>query len=225
MSIFSLLPGRSLEDAANRELGQLNDTRTGTKNYNWQDQLGGIFGGYTKEQVVARAEEIANEELRRKYDNNYARKNVKDRLGELTGNYKGVKGLTIADILADQASDEQRANQLEAYKQTKGANVALLDPTISSSGIQGATTRLLNDEITRLEGKDDAKTERSERRLDRQENLLNRREDFRESQASRQTAYNNRVLDMKDAREARNARDKQLMLIIQGLNAFGQGFQ
>ena len=30
---------------------------------------------------------------------------------------------------------------------------------------------------------------------------------------------------MKDAREARTARDKQLMMIIQGLNSFGQGFQ
>jgi hypothetical protein len=225
MSIFSLLPGRSLEDAANRELGQLNDTRTGTKNYNWQDQLGGMFGGYSKEEVVKRAEEIANEELRRKYDNAYARTNTKDRLGELTGNYKGVQGLTIADIMADQASDEQRANQLEAYKQTKGANVALLDPTISSSGIQGATTRLINDELSRLEGKQDARTDKADARIEKQDNLLNRRQDFAESQSQRQTAYNNRVLDMKDARESRNARDKQLMMIIQGLNSFGQGFQ
>jgi len=225
MSIFSLLPGRSLEDAANRELGQLNDTRTGTKNYNWQDHIGGFFGGYSQEDVEKRAEEIANEELRRKYDNNYADRNIRDRLGELTGNYKGVKGLTIANIKANQASDEQRANQLEAYKQTKGANVALLDPTISSSGIQGATTRLINDELSRIEAKGDARTEKADLRLERQDRLLNRREDFRESQAARQTAYNNRVLDMKDARENRNARDKQLMLLIQGLNAFGQGFQ
>jgi hypothetical protein len=218
MSIFSLLPGRSLEDAAVRELGQLNDTRTGTKNYNWQDHVGGFFGGYSKEDVEKRAEEIANEELQRKFDNKYAGKNIRDRLGELTGNYKGVQGLTVADITANQASDEQRANQLEAYKQTKGANAALLDPTISSSGIQGATTRLVNDELTRLENKSDS-------RIDRQDALANRRQDFTEAQAQRNLAYQNRVLDMKDAREARNARDKQLLMIIQGLNSFGQGFQ
>lgn len=223
--MLGFLPGRSLEDAARRELGQLNETRTGTTNYNWQDHVGGFFGNYSQEDVEKRAEEIANETLKQTYDTRYAEKNILDRLGELTGNYKGVKGLSVADILANQASDDQRANQLEAYKQTKGANVALLDPTISSSGIQGATNRLIQDELSRIEGKKDDRTKRSERRLDRQENLLNRREDFRESQAQRQTAYNNRVLDMKDAREARNARDKQLMLIIQGLNSFGQGFQ
>jgi len=218
MSIFSLLPGRSLDDAANRELGQLNETRTGTKNYNWQDHIGGFFGGYSKEDVEKRAEEIANEKLKQTYDTRYASQNIRDRLGELTGNYKGVKGLTIADITAAQESDNQRANALEAYKQTKGANAGLLDPTISSSGIQGATTRLVNDELTRIEKKGDRKRER-------QDAYDNRRQDFVESQAQRQTAYNNRVLDMKDAREARNARDRQLMMIIQGLNAFGQGFQ
>jgi len=64
------------------------------------------------------------------------------------------------------------------------------------------------------------------RGLQQQQNVLNnRRLDIDSAQRQRDSAYQNRVLDMKDSREARNARDKQLMMIIQGLNAFGQGFQ
>jgi hypothetical protein len=64
------------------------------------------------------------------------------------------------------------------------------------------------------------------RGLQQQQNALNnRRLDMDSAQRQRESAYQNRVLDMKDSRETRNARDKQLMMIIQGLNAFGQGFQ
>ena len=64
------------------------------------------------------------------------------------------------------------------------------------------------------------------RGLQQQQNVLNnRRLDMDAAQRQRESAYQNRVLDMKDSRETRNARDKQLMMIIQGLNAFGQGFQ
>lgn len=233
--MFGYLPGRSLEDAAKRELGQLNDTRTGTTNYNWQDHVGGFFGNYSQEDVEKRAEEIANETLKQKFDTRYASKNIKDRLGELTGNYKGVKGLSIADITAAQESDDQRANQLEAYKQTKGANVGLLAPTISSSGIQGATTRLVNDELTRLEVKQDDKEIRAETKADKllamqlgisnQQNALqNKRLDLSDLRDQRQQEYNNRVLDQRDAQAMRNARDKQFAMILAGLNNVGQIF-
>jgi hypothetical protein len=64
------------------------------------------------------------------------------------------------------------------------------------------------------------------REIRRLENAINnRRLDIQQSQLTGQQAYENRRLDMQDARDARSARDKQLMMIIQGLNAFGQGFQ
>jgi hypothetical protein len=216
--MLGFLPGMSLKDAAKREVGQLNDRRTGTEDYNWQDHIGGFLGGYTQEQVEKEAEKLANKKLKEQYDIQYAQGNVADKLGVLTGNYQGVQGRTLAEIEAAQASDIQRGNALESYVGTKGATPGTLSPTISSAGIQGATTRLINDELTRIE-------EKGDRKIERQDTYDNRRQDFKESQAQRQTAYNNRVLDMKDAREARNARDKQLMMIIQGLNSFGQGFQ
>lgn len=216
--MLGFLPGMSLKDAAKREVTQLNDRRTGTEDYNWQDHIGGFLGGYTQEQVEKEAEKIANKGIKEEFDIKYAQDNIADRLGVLTGNYTGVKGRTIAEIEAAQASDKQRGNALETYVGTKGATPGTLSPTISSSGIQGATTRLVNDELTRIEQKGDSK-------IDRQDALANRRQDFTEAQAQRNLAYQNRVLDMKDAREARNARDKQLLMIIQGLNSFGQGFQ
>ena len=69
-------------------------------------------------------------------------------------------------------------------------------------------------------------TKKEAREIRMLENAINnRRLDIQQSQLTGQQAYENRRLDMQDARDARNARDKQLMMIIQGLNAFGQGFQ
>ena len=220
--MLGFLPGMSLRDAATREIdyGQSTSDRSGTENYNWQDRLGGFLGGYTREDVEKEMQKRLDKDLLEKLDVRYG--DTGTRLGVLDSSYKGttegIKGKTKAQLTAAQDSDARLAGLLETYAATPGANVAGINPNISSPGLQQLITSQLTANTTKKEDK-------AERRLDRQENLLNRRQDFAESQAQRQTAYNNRVLDMKDAREARNARDKQLMMIIQGLNSFGQGFQ
>jgi hypothetical protein len=220
--MLGFLPGMSLRDAATREIGygQSTSDRSGTEDYNWQDRLGGLLGGYTREDVEKEMQRKQDKTLLEKLETRYG--DTGTRLGVLDSSYKGtvegIKGRTESQLTSAQDSDARLAGLLETYAATPGANVAGINPNISSPGLQQLITSQLTANTTKKEGKAD-------RRLDRQENLLNRRQDFAESQAQRQTAYNNRVLDMKDAREARNTRDKQLMMIIQGLNSFGQGFQ
>ena len=220
--MLGFLPGMSLRDAATREIGygQSTSDRSGTEDYNWQDRLGGLLGGYTREDVEKEMQRKQDKTLLEKLETRYG--DTGTRLGVLDSSYKGtvegIKGKTEAQLTSAQDSDARLAGLLETYAATPGANVAGINPNISSPGLQQLITSQLTANTTKKEDKAD-------RRLDKQENLLNRRQDFAESQAQRQTAYNNRVLDMKDAREARNARDKQLMMIIQGLNSFGQGFQ
>lgn len=220
--MLGFLPGMSLRDAATREIGygQSTSDRSGTEDYNWQDRLGGLLGGYTREDVEKEMQRKQDKALLEKLETRYG--DTGTRLGVLDSSYKGtvegIKGKTEAQLTSAQDSDARLAGLLETYAATPGANVVGINPNISSPGLQ----QLITSQLTANTKK---KEDKADRRLDRQENLLNRRQDFAESQAQRQTAYNNRVLDMKDAREARNARDKQLMMIIQGLNAFGQGFQ
>ncbi len=220
--MLGFLPGMSLRDAATREIdyGQSTSDRSGTENYNWQDRLGGFLGGYTREDVEKEMQKKLDKSLLETLNPKY--EDTGSRLGVLNPSYvgttEGIKGKTSSQLVAAQAADKRLAGLLETYAATPNANVAGINPNISAPGLQQLITSQLTANTTKKEDK-------AERRLDRQENLLNRRQDFAESQAQRQTAYDNRVLDMKDAREARNARDKQLMMIIQGLNSFGQGFQ
>jgi hypothetical protein len=220
--MLGFLPGMSLRDAATREIdyGQSTSDRSGTENYNWQDRLGGFLGGYTREDVEKEMQRKLDKSLLETLNPEYG--DTGSRLGVLKPKYvgtaEGIKGKTSSQLVAEQQTDKRLAGLLETYAGTEGANVAGINPNISAPGLQQLITSQLASNTQKKEDKVD-------RRLDRKEDLLNRREDFRESQAQRQTAYNNRVLDMKDARETRNARDKQLLMIIQGLNNFGQGFQ
>jgi hypothetical protein len=219
--MLGFLPGMSLRDAATREIdyGQSTSDRSGTENYNWQDRLGGFLGGYTREDVEKEMQRKQDKKLLQTLEGRYG--DTGTRLGVLDSSYKGtlegIKGKTEAQLTAAQDSDARLAGLLETYAGTEGANVSGINPNIKAPGLQQLITSQLASNTQKKEDKVD-------RRLDRKEDLLNRRQDFSEAQAQRQTAYNNRVLDMKDARETRNARDKQLLMIIQGLNAFGQGF-
>ena len=125
---------------------------------------------------------------------------------------KDVLARTIADLQVDATRRQNVVQQVQAL----GYGAEIGDKDIN------ALSQLIGDKarakVTKAENKADT-------RLANQLALQNRRMDITDAQNQRQQSYNNRVLDMKDAREARNARDKQLMMIIQGLNAFGQGFQ
>jgi len=224
MPILGFLPNMSARDAADREIqyGQDKTNRSGTTDYNWMDKVGGFLGGYDQAAV--------EREIKRRLDADL----MTEVGGQITTNraalgayldpeFKGIDGKTNDEVKAEVAIDKLRGKAL----QTALANPDLEDlsalPKVATAGqILGFGGRATRD---RTEGKEKA-TKDEAREIRMLENAINnRRLDIQQSQLTGQQAYENRRLDMQDSRDARNARDKQLMMIIQGLNAFGQGFQ
>lgn len=224
MPILGFIPGMSARDAAQREIeyGQDKTDRSGTTDYNWMDKFGGFLGGYDQGAV--------EKEIKRRLD-----ADLMDEVGgQITSNeaalgayldptFKGIDGKTNAEVNAELAVDKTRGTAL----QTTLANPDVEDlsalPRVATAGqVLGFGGRATRD---RSDKKEEA-TKQEAREIRMLENAINnRRLDIQQSQITGQQAYENRRMDMQDARDARNARDKQLMMIIQGLNAFGQGFQ
>ncbi len=194
------------------------DPRTGKRKKDLGDILGDLFTGQGSV-IDQGVKDTYKNNLERDYGIEIAR--LKKELPNLanTGNLnitentdKGVLKRTIADLQLDAT---RRQNLVQQVQQA-GYGAEIGDKDIN------ALSQLLGDKAREKETKAETK---ADTRLANQLALQNRRMDITDAQNQRQQAYDNRVLDMKDAREARSARDKQLMMIIQGLNAFGQGFQ
>ena len=213
MSLTNLLFGSTSKNA--KREAETYDPSEGGRQKDLGDYLGDFFTGQgavldkaTKQQYISNLEEKYGDDISDL--NKYGLSNVK-----ITGDTKKTDLARLIrkykdDVVNNKAVDQAAA--VAGYTPVEGATyqqklVGLSKYNDSKVG-SPTETALYNRGIT-----------------EKNSVLDNRRQDFTEAQAQRETAYNNRVLDMKDAREARNARDKQLMMIIQGLNSFGQGFQ
>jgi hypothetical protein len=194
------------------------DPRTGKRKKDLGDILGDLFTGQGS---------VIDQGVKDTYKNNLERdygiaiSRLKKELPNLanTGNLNITEN-TDKDVLKrtidDLSIDAERRSNLVRQVQAAGYGNEIGTKDIN------ALSQLLGDKARAKETKAENK---ADTRLANQLALQNRRMDITDAQNQRQQTYNNRVLDMKDAREARNARDKQLMMIIQGLNSFGQGFQ
>ncbi len=224
MPILGFLPNMSVRDAADREIkyGQGKTDRSGTTDYNWMDKVGGFLGGYDQAGV--------EKEIKRRLDAEL----MEDVGGLITSNratlggyldpeFKGIDGKTNDEVNAELAIDQTRGKNLNnVLANADVEDLSGLSRSATAGQILGFGGRATRD---RNEAKEKA-TKDEARDIRMLENAINnRRLDIQQSQLQGQRAYENRRLDMQDARDARNARDKQLMMIIQGLNSFGQGFQ
>ncbi len=230
MAIFGWVPGMGVEDAANREIlaGQLKDDGTGIKEgkYNWQDKFGGLLGGYDREAVEATAQRLRDEALSKKLNREYAitGTNLKG-LGlnpEYIGNVTGIEEQKLSNQIN---SDIERLTAAEGYYNTKNAKGGSLDPDASASQITSAASTLRDANVIAKEKKIQREVERQEGRSDdllTMQMLQNQAENDRAYNFQmNQMNYNNRALDLKEARLDRRDRQAAIAQLMAGLSQLG----
>ena len=239
--MLGFLPGMSLEDAVTREIRnrQVSSDRSKSTNYNWQDQFGGFLGGYSRADVEREMQKQLDRKVKDEYDDLYL--DTKSRLGDqLNPLYTGeVTGKTIGEIKAQQAQDERRATNLETLKLIPGNESLTVNPNASSTTLQGLITTATNNRRLELNREQEAKQAKIYARADEKEARLradalrqqmrqdkqteaNRAQQFQIQQM--QLGLENRRLDMQEARNFRQDRQKAIMQIMQGFQQMGNAF-
>ena len=250
MPIFGWLPGADKNSIAEREVADLNATRTGSADrtgaWNWQDSVGAWMAGTNKDEILKLAKEKADRELTQRLAP--TANTAAAGLGPLTATYRGVDGLTAEEAEAQVLIDAKRAKALE----TASINSPTFDPTklAPSAGagaiLQAGSKAVVDDQ--RIER--DNERRKNEERADelttaanrRQDNLLERqniRDDRKDARASLERAENRRLtaetnqmnLQLKYAELAANdryrredKREKALLALLNGLGNLGAAF-
>mgnify|MGYP003317965178 CR=1 FL=1 len=223
--------GLTIESQAEGYRDKLKDDRSKFKTWNAGDMLRDVLTPGTREELEAAAAQLQYNAVNKSPKRSIERQTIREGLNQTGVNLDNLDLIKGKDGIGGETQTEYetrlkgllaRATANLDNTAIPGYNQGLVTDGMGVSGIKQMGTNLKEQNITDKETKAE---EKAERKLSRQEAIENRRLDITESQALRQNAYQNRVLDLKDSRESRNARDKQLLMIIQGLNAFGQGFQ
>ena len=226
--MFGWLPGADLNSVVQREIKDLNDTRTGSADrtgaWNWQDDFGAWLAGSNKEEVLRLATEKANKDLARKLSPSATAAQVN--LGHLSPLYQGVDGKTREQLESEILQDTQRGRAL----QTTVANNPRLDAstisrTASVGEIMGAGSKAT---VAHADAKETKATEKEERRYRDSQDLLlmnmeNNQANLRADRELRrdQQAYQNRALDLKEARMDRRDRQAAIQQMMAGLAQLG----
>ena len=230
MPILGWIPGMSAEDAAQREInaGQLKDDGTGIKEgkYNWQDRFGGFLGGYDQSDVEAAGQRIRDTGLQKKIDQKYGTIGDELRGLGLKSNYKGsVTGIAETELMKQIGGDTSKLKAALNYLEIDNADAGDLSPSATATGIVQAGTKLKAKNKTAAETKVQTEVERKEGRAD---DLLALQ--FANSAADRQAdreyrrdqqAYQNRKLDMQEARLDRKDRQAAIQSMMAGLAQLG----
>ena len=232
MAIFGWLPGADVQSIAEREVADLNSTRTGSADrrgaWNWQDSFGAWLAGTNKDEVLKLAGQIGDRRLAEVYDPQKS-----TQLGPLTAEYTGVQGKSEVQIKTDLANDNARATALQRTIATNpDFDPSSLAPNSQAGTILGAGARATKDantaEARRRETKEDkrydaevlrADTIRKEGRLDR---LNERAMQADTNRMQLQLEYAR--LDQAERMRAQDKKDKALMTLLQGLGNLGAAF-
>ena len=233
--IFGWLPKADEASIVEREMADLNATRTGSADrvgaWNWQDDFGAWLAGTNKERVLELATKKANEALEAKLAPSAAA-NL-EALGALSPSYKGVEGKTEAQLKAELARDAARGT---AVQQTLANNpefdITSLGPNATAGAILQAgakATKADNErEKLRLEGKADDRYKAEVLRLDRadirQEKRLAQDRALQADSNRMQLQFQYAQLMQNDRNRAQDRQDKALMAILQGVGNLGSAF-
>ena len=148
MAIFGWLPGADVQSIAEREVADLNSTRTGSADrrgaWNWQDSFGAWLAGTNKDEVLKLAGQIGDRRLAEVYDPQKS-----TQLGPLTAEYTGVQGKSEVQIKTDLANDNARATALQRTIATNpDFDPSSLAPNSQAGTILGAGARATKDANT-----------------------------------------------------------------------------
>jgi hypothetical protein len=250
MPIFGWLPGADTNSIAEREVADLNATRTGSADrtgaWNWQDDFGAWMAGTNKDEVLRLAQKKADRRLTEKLAP--GAKAAAASLGPLNAEYKGVTGLTAEEAEAQILLDTKRAGALE----TAQTNSPTFDPTklAPSAGagaiLQAGSAAVVedqrterDDERTKNETRQDNLTTAANKRADDLLERENLRQDRRDARADLDRAENRRLtaetnqmqiglqyaqLAQSENNRRRDRKDKAIMTLISGLGNLGAAF-
>lgn len=223
MNLMEML-GLDLDSQAKGEIGELNSRRTALESYDLGDTLRGLLTGVSREALTKRAGEIADQRLTDLYQ---PQANVNaNNLQHLTAEFQGVGGKTEAEIKAAINNDKGRANALQTVQANNpDLDVSSIDTNAQIGTIMGAGAKATNqantDEKRRLEVRDDKRYQDGQDLLLLQ--LSNQSEDRRAERELRrdQQAYQNRALELKEARMDRRDRQAAIQQMMAGLAQMG----
>ena len=226
--MFGWLPGADLQSVVNREVADLNATRTGSADrtgaFNWQDHVGAWMAGSNKEEVLRLAMEKANKDLLQQVQPQIDRNNAA--LGHLAPQFQGVEGKTEKEILAQLGIDQKRG---EALEQVTASNphldVGTIGANASAATILGQSTKATQaynkGEANRAEDKADKRYDDSQKvlALQMQQQMAATEADREDRRAQNRLA--NKRLDLQEARASRRDRQAAIQQMMAGLAQMG----
>ena len=216
--------GLDAESQAKGEKSALNSRRTEFETWDLGDRLRSALTGVTKEQLETLSGKLADTELEEIYGSRASR--AKGNLGHLTSAYQGIKGQTKGEIISQIEEDEQKGTVLQrTVASNPRLDVSTIAPTAAVGDIVQAGGKAT---IKHADEKETKATQKEESRYRDSQDLIALQ--FANSAADRQAdreyrrdqqAYQNRKLDMQEARLDRKDRQAAIQSMMAGLAQLG----
>ena len=214
-------------DAKSQAIGEksaLNSRRTEFETWDLGDRLRSALTGVTREQLERLSGTLADAELEEIYGPKASR--AKGNLGHLNSAYQGIKGQTKGEIISQIEEDEQKGTVLQrTIASNPRLDVSTIAPTAAVGDIVGAGSKAT---VAHADEKETKATEKEEKRYRDSQDLIALQ--FANSAADRQAdreyrrdqqAYQNRKLDMQEARLDRKDRQAAIQNMMAGLAQLG----
>tara|TARA_E500000318_G_scaffold107236_1_gene116273 strand:- start:736 stop:1446 length:711 start_codon:yes stop_codon:yes gene_type:complete len=225
--MLGFLPGMSAEDIARREVDNYDLDPTGTKfdstkqgAFNWQDQLGAILAGSSKEEILNRASRIRDQRLKDQLDKQGNEGRAILTAAGLTPTYSSVAGKTKEELRSQQGIDTARAARLQELSLMPGYYSGLVPENASLTQLNQITRQLKEAETKKAEDKVTAERRRIENRGDLQ--LAQQRLEAREARLDGLN-FERMKFQTENNRLARAERREEERLRREGYQSLGTG--
>ena len=217
MDLLKLL-NLDLEAQRDTEIGELNDGRTGLKDWDWGDQFRSAITGISKEDIIEAAAQKVEKEINQQNSGN--RRGILDatagtKMGLTDEGLKIERGQTLEDYNAQIGSLQNTGTAiLNATASTPGFDASEVGPGATASTVTSMQRGLVDKKNEEREGKIEQRDERDRSDRITQQQTINaqneRAQAFREHEASenrKERAYNEkmRALERQDQRADRKA--------------------
>jgi len=212
MPIFQFLPGvGTVKDAARGEMSELSDDRKSFDGkYNWGDQLRGLLGGYSEEDVREKAAEMVRKETTdsKSEDIETIRQLVP---GLKDGSLDMKVGETDAKYGARLAGKKLEASAIQELLSNPKADISMVKDGMSAAAIQQLSRNLKDEATQKAEIKSDT------RYYDMLEREAQRRQDDREDRRAERA--DNREIRLLELNQSNNRRKSELFQALFGLGS------
>jgi len=212
MPILQFLPGvGSVKDAARGEIGELSDDRTSFDGkYNWGDQLRGLLGGYSEEDVREEAAKMVRKKTTdsKSEDIETIRQLVP---GLKDGSLDMRVGETDSKYGARLAGKKLEASAIQELLSNPKADISMVKDGMSASAIQQLSRNLKDEATQKAEDKSDT------RYYDMLERDAQRRQDDREDRRAERA--DNREIRLLELNQSNNRRKSELLQALFGLGS------